>query len=99
MIISRFVSFLQNARKSPKLGVQLMLQKVVRNASTTTGRNICLIENIIGGRKNIMELTPKWIKKNISFSSILEHEEWRVNLIKEIVDLKHNILMLLSPDC
>ena len=98
MIISRFVSFLQNARKSPKLGVQLMLQKVVRNASTTTGRNICLIENIIGGRKNIMELTPKWIKKNISFSSILEHEEWRVNLIKEIVDLKHNILMLLSPD-
>ena len=75
-----------------------MLQKVVRNASTTTGRNICLIENIIGGRKNIMELTPNWIKKNISFSSILEHEAWRVNLIKEIVDLKHNILMLLSTD-
>ena len=75
-----------------------MLQKVVRNASTTTGRNICLIENIIGGRKNIMELTPKWIKKNVSFSSILEHEKGRVNLIKEIVDLKHNILMLLSPD-
>ena len=92
MVLSRFVSFLQNAKKSPKLGVQFMLQKVLRNASTTTGRNISMIENIIGPRRNILEVSPKWVKNNVSFSNVSEHDKWRVSLIKEIMDLKCNIL-------
>ena len=52
MIISRFVSFLQNASKSTKLGVQLMVQKVLRHARTTTERYVCLIENSIGARRS-----------------------------------------------
>ena len=79
-------------KKSPKLGVQFMPQKVLRNASTTTGRNISMIENIIGPRRNILEVSPKWVKNNVSFSNVSEHDKWRVSLIKEIVDLKCNIL-------
>ena len=46
MLISRFVKFLQNIKKSPKLAAQFLLQKVLENVNTVTGRNVRMIKDI-----------------------------------------------------
>ena len=47
MILSRYVKFIKNVQKSPKLAAQFMLQKVFNNLDTITGRNIRYIQEKI----------------------------------------------------
>ena len=54
MILSRYVKFLQNVQKSPKLAAQLMLQKVYKDVNTITGRNIRYIKDKIGHQYDLL---------------------------------------------
>ena len=98
MILSRYVKFLQNIQKSMKLAPQLMLQKVYNNVNTITGRNIRYIQDIIGHQHDLLTVNMSWLKKNIKFSEINEGDKWRVDLIKEVVDIKQNKLQINTND-
>ena len=93
MLLSRYVKFLQSAKKSPKIAVQYLLQKVLRNCNTMTGKNVRYILDKVGGQ-DIFGVNPLLIKKNLKFNNITEENAWRVNLVKELTNVKQNILTL-----
>ena len=43
-------------------------------------------------------MKPSFMKKNVKFSEIRENKKWRVNLLKEIVNMKQNTLDLKNDD-
>ena len=47
----------------------------------------------IGGQ-DIFGVNPLLIKKNLKFNNITEENAWRVNLVKELTNVKQNILTL-----
>ena len=94
MLVSRFVKFIQNIQKSPKLATQFMLQKVVNNVNTVTGRNIRLVKDMIGHDFDILTINPTWLKKKIKFNEIGDDQKWRINVIKEIVNINQKVLEL-----
>ena len=89
MLISRFVNFIQNIRKSPKIAVQFMLNKVERNYNTVTGRNIGHIQRLLGHKADLFK-----ISKKVAFCEMNKNDIWKVNLIKEITNIKQGKLSL-----
>ena len=98
MLISRFVKFLQNVKRSPKLAAQFMLQKVMNNVNTVTGRNVRMIQDMIGHKYDLMKVNRKWLKNQISFCEAGEDDNWRINFIKEIVNVNQNVLEFSSSE-
>ena len=91
MLITRFVKFLQNIKKSPKLAAQLMLQKVYNNVNTMTGKNVRMIKDIIGHDHDLLLVKPDWLRRKIRFSEMGEDDTWRVHLIREIVNIQQGV--------
>ena len=94
MLISRFVKFIQNIRKSPKIAVQFMLNKVVRNYDTVTGRNIEHIQRLIGPKTDLFKISKKDIKLKVAFCEMNKKDIWKINLIKEVTNIKQGKLSL-----
>ena len=46
----------------------------------------------ITGAENIFEINQNTVKKELKFSEINDENAWRVNIVKELVNLKQNIL-------
>ena len=97
MLISRFVKFLQNIKKSPKLAAQFMLQKVINNVSTVTGKNVRMVKDMIGHQHDLLSVKPGWLRNTLKFCELHDDDQWRVDMIKEITNIKQNILEL-TPD-
>ena len=94
MLITRFVSFLQNLVKSSKRAVHVMLHKVAGDVSTVTGRNIRMIEELTGNKVDIFQTSIVKLKRYVRYCPIEGQDNWRVNFIKEITNLKQNVLVL-----
>ena len=80
--------------KSPKLAAQYMLQKVMSNVITVTGRNVRLIKDIIGHEYDVLKVNPTWLRNKVKFCEISENDKWRIDIIKEIVNIKQTVLEL-----
>ena len=60
--------------------------------------NFRFIHDRIGHDCDIFDLKPSFLKKNIRFSEIREDDRWRVQIIKEIVNINQNVLDLKNGD-
>ena len=98
MVLVRFVKFLQNIKKSSKMAVQCMLTKVLKNVSTVTGKNVRYIKNQIGSEGNLLKMSPRLLKKKLSFCPMNADDQWRINLIRELTNVKHEVLCLVSSN-
>ena len=90
MILARYVKFIQSISKSSKLAVRYLLQKVMNNYNTQTGNNIRFILNKVGA-EDIMKVKVEDVKK-VKFCENDDDHTWKVNLIREITNIKHNVL-------
>ena len=70
-----------------------MLQKVLRNVQTVTGRNVRHIQNKVGQSCDLLKASDGWIKSKVRFCEISSSEMWRVNMIREITNINQNVLM------
>ena len=93
MLMCRYVSFIQSIRKSARPGVIYLLQKVMNNVETVTGRNINYILRETGN-DDIFKIRVGQIKKNYSFCDLPATEQWKIDFVKEVVNVKQNILEL-----
>ena len=93
MIIWRYIKFIQSIQKSPKLPAQLLLQQIIRNVNTVTGKNVRFILDLTN-KRDIFAIKPYEIKSKVKFCEIPEEEKWRTQLIKEIVNINQNTLSL-----
>ena len=94
MLITRFVSFIQNLVKSSKRAVHIMLHKVAGDVSSVTGRNIRMIEELTGNKVDIFKTSIMKLKRYVRYCPIESQDNWRGNFIKEITNLKQNVLVL-----
>ena len=93
MLICRFINFVQSIKKSPKQAVQFLYQKVKSNVETVTGKNIrYVIEK--SGVEDIEDMKTNGLKKTLKFCESPSEHGWKVQFIKEIVDVKQKVLFL-----
>ena len=92
VLIERFIGFLEQIQKSRKIIPKHILKYVKSDARSITGSNV----------RNIVLLTEKYAIEDISkhdlkelkFHEIAIEDEWKVNFIKEITEIKSNQLGL-----
>ena len=93
MILTRYITFVQSISKTTKKAALYLLQRTIYNQQTITGKNVRLILIEIDDN-DILELKVNKVKKSLKFYEIPENNEWKIDLIKELVDIKMNNLVL-----
>ena len=78
------------------LDVMNILNRCLKNLNTVTGRNVKFIENEIGS-SSILKIKPSEIKRKLKFCEIDKEDYWKVGFVKEITNIKQNVLEL-EPD-
>ena len=89
-IIKYFLNFINSIRNSAKHVLRQLLSLSKDDVRTTTGqnlRNILLLTN----KQHVDDLRPG-IGDGIEYHQIGEEDVWRINMVKEITDLKNGIL-------
>ena len=93
MLICRYIKFIHSIRKSLKLAVQFLYQKIKKNVNTVTGRNIAFVLQATG-YDEVEEINVSEVKKRIKFCDMAEENNWKVDFLREIVNVKNNVLVL-----
>ena len=52
------------------------------------------IQDKVGKHCDLLAVSPRWLKSKLIFSPIKAADLWKVNLIKEVTDLKQGVLPL-----
>ena len=89
-----YLSFISKIKKSTKPVLRQLYQITKNDVLTTTGsnlRNILLLTNL----SNVDHLNPN-IVDQISYKQINDNDLWRVELIREAIDMKYGVLE--TPD-
>ena len=98
MLMSRYVNFLQSVVKSKRKAVLFLFQRCKDDLMTVTGKNIEFIESQIPN-SSILTMKINEFKKNYRFCEMKTEDELKVNIVKEILNLKQNVLQLeAGPD-
>ena len=93
MLYTRYVSFVQSVRNSGKLAAIYLLEKSYKDLTTMTGQNVRHILDKTG-ETNIFRMKAKQVKVKFKFEDLPEDQEWKVKMMKEIVDVNFNTLVL-----
>ena len=88
-ILDRF-KFLHSIRRSPKLAPYYLLEKIKDDANTITGKNVKLI--LGNENKDIFKVNINELAKNIKLCQPEETNRWKINIIKELTQVKMNLL-------
>ena len=51
-----------------------------------------MIQDIIGHEYDLMNINPTWLKNKVTFCKASEDDNWRITMIKEIVNLNQRVL-------
>ena len=85
-LITRFLNFLSQIKKSPKILPNILLKTIERDCRSVTGSNL----------RNILLLTKKDDISQLVYSDISEfvympvpdHEKWRIEMVNELIEVK-----------
>ena len=90
MIYSRFIKFIQNIQnKSKKMSANYLLQLIKNDTNSITGKNIRQIADDINNF-NLLNTDIKELKNKLCFVEQTEENQWKINAIKEITNVKQN---------
>ena len=91
ILARRFLSFIQTIRSSKKQALKNLLQVVELDTRSVTGRNLrtILLENSV---QDIRSLTPEHVTAKYRDMPMPMNEQYRVDFIREMVDVKNNEL-------
>ena len=92
LLIKRFLSFLQQIEKSKKMTPKFLLNTIMNDTRSVTGSNVKRILALTKKSK-LDDITANDID-NIVYEEIPEGNRWRIELIKEITDIKFGKLEL-----
>ena len=92
MLIKRFISFLKQILRSKKTLPKQLLISIQRDTRSTTGLNIRRIL-LLTKKESIEQITDKDVE-NIEYAKMPDDDMWRVNMIKEVTDVKFGQLTI-----
>ena len=91
-IFSRFLSFIRSSKTSSKECLATLVNRACCDQGSITRQNLNIIEEI-SGYINILEQEPRSIL-NMEHAAIPAGEEWRVDLLNELMQLRWNNFFL-----
>ena len=97
MIYSRFIKFIQSIGKGNKSAPIYLLETIKNNTQTITGRNIKLILQEMDVR-NLEQIKYEDIKIKIKLSELKENENWKIESIKELTNIKHKNMYIINEN-
>ena len=97
MLVTRYINFIQSLQKSSRRAVLLLFQKCKNNLLTVTGRNVDFVQKQLN-HSDICSMKINDVKKRYKFSEVSREDSWKVSFVKEITNIKQNILHLEASD-
>ena len=88
MLASRYVTFVKSLVNSNKFSVRYLARWNERDHRTVLGRTLCRMKAECDVSKAVGLLTPGAVKRNMKYSHIKEGEQWRINLILELIEVR-----------
>ena len=85
----RFLNFVQTIRNSKKTSLRNLLKVIESDTRSVTGHNLRTLL-LRSKAENIRDLKPHHV--TAKYRNIPEGEEYRVNFVKEIIEVKNNNL-------
>ena len=74
--------------ENKKSTIRLLSNICVGDRRTILGRNLFNLQRVLTCKAN--DLSSPYIKANLEFKRLPEEEQWRVPLILELIDTRHN---------
>ena len=90
ILASRFMGFIEQIRKSPKLIPKMLLHHIGNDVRSTTGRNLRNI--LLQTDKTSVDQLVKTDISGLQYHPTLPSDKWKEGLVKEILDLRSNKL-------
>ena len=90
ILVKRFLSFINQIRKSPKMIVNHILKAIKFDVRSTTGSNLRNIM-LATGKSSVEKLEISDFK-SIKYHPIAKEDSWRPEMILELTDIKFDIL-------
>ena len=97
VLINRLLSFLDMITKSSKQAIKMLLETAKHDVRSVTGRNMREIM-LLAGKTSVNEVTGKDIE-SIEYFPMDKTENWKVEVIKEIIDVKSKIAAIDNFEC
>ena len=91
VLVGRYISFVKMIQKSDKFSVIQLLNTILRDVRFTTGSNLRTIM-LLTDNNCIEDLEHG--RTDVKYHVIDESEAWRVDFIKEVVDVKCGNLLV-----
>ena len=89
VLIQRFLGFLENIARSNKEAIKMLVETSKQDVRSVTGRNLREIM-ILLGKTSVNDVNKKDIE-NIEYFPMDAAEKWKVEAIKEIIDVKNGV--------
>ena len=90
MIYTRFIKFIQNIQnKCNKNSAKYLLELIKNDTNTVTGRNLRKISDTTNNY-NILKININQLKQDLNFEKVTDENLWKINMIKELVQVKQN---------
>ena len=87
IFVKRFLSFLGQIEKSPKVILRLLLSEIKHDVRSTTGSNLRKI--LLHTKKSRVDELSVADVEGIKYHQLDDSEKWKVPIIKELIDAKH----------
>ena len=84
LLVKRFLKFVDKLKASEK--TRKMFQLIKHDVRSVTGRNLRNIMTLVG--KDSIESLNQFDANNITYQDMDDENIWRVNLVREITDIK-----------
>ena len=86
ILCKRFLKFIESIKSSKKIALKNLFKVVKHDCRSVTGRNLLNIKLLVN-KTNIDSLVPD-DAMDIRYHEISEENVWRVNIVKELTDVK-----------
>jgi hypothetical protein len=93
MLSSRYVAFHRSIISSTKLPVRFLARLFEKDQRTVLGKTLYNLTRQCSV-PDITFLTPECVKTKLKYFSIPEHEQWRSNMVTELLQLRIDSLSL-----
>ena len=90
MLIKRFLNFTVKLENSPKNSVRHLFKHVQNDVQSICGSNLINIRLLLG-KDDQYKLVPS-DARDINYFPVDDENRWRIDFLKELVDLKHGDL-------
>ena len=94
-LVRRYLSFIDQIKKSKKLALRQLIDIAQSDVRTTTGGNLRFIM-ILTEKNRIEDLKAGNV--DFAYHTATEDDEWKINFVKELIDVRNDHLDVAGMD-